>query len=154
MQNEIHVTSCCGSGTLILQDYNCKVPAKRPRDLRSIILPTKVHIIKSMVFPVVMYGCESWTIKKAECWRVDAFWTVLLEKTLESPLDCKEIKPDNPKGNQSWIFIGMTNVEAEAPILWSHGAKKHSLEKTLMLGKIEGRRRRGWQMRWLYGNND
>ena len=143
MQNEINVTLCCGSGILILQDYNCKVPAKRPRDLRSIILPTKVHIIKFMVFPIVMYGCASWTIKKAERWRVDAFWTVVLEKTIESPLDCKEIKPDNRKGNQPLIFIGMTNVEAEAPILWSPGAKYHSLEKTLMLGRIEGWRRGG-----------
>ena len=66
---------------------------------------------------------------------------MVLEKTIESPLDCKEIKPDNRKGNQSLIFIGMTNVEAEAPILWSPGAKYQSLEKTLMLGKIEGRRR-------------
>ena len=68
---------------------------------RDITLPTKVHLVKTMVFPVVMYGCESWTIKKAECRRIDAFVTVVLEKTLESPLDCKEIKPVNPKGNQS-----------------------------------------------------
>ena len=68
---------------------------------RDITLLTKVHIVKAMVFPVVMYGCESWTIKKAEHCRVDAFETVVLEKTLESPLDCKEIKPVNPKGNQS-----------------------------------------------------
>ena len=65
---------------------------------RDIILLTKVHIVKGVVFPVVMYGCESWTIKKAECRRIDAF--KLLEKTLESPLDSKEIKPVNPKGNQ------------------------------------------------------
>ena len=63
---------------------------------RDITLPTKVRLVKTMVFPVVMYGCESWTIKKAECRRIDA-----LEKTLESPLDCKEIKLVNPKGNQS-----------------------------------------------------
>ena len=63
-------------------------------------LPTKVHIIKAMVFPVVMYGCENWTIKKAEHQRIDAFSTVVLEKTLESPLDCSEIKPVNSKGNQ------------------------------------------------------
>ena len=68
---------------------------------RDIILPTKVHLVKAMVFPVVMYGCESWTIKKAECQRIDAFITVVLEKTLESPLDCKEIQPVHPKGNQS-----------------------------------------------------
>ena len=80
------------------------------------------------------------------------FWTMVLEKTLESSLACKEIKSVNPKGNQSWIFIGRTDGETEAPILWPPDAKSHSLEKTLMLGKIEGRRRRGWQrMRWLDG---
>ena len=81
---------------------------------------TKVRLVKAMVliFLVVMYGCESWTIKKAEHQRIDAFWTVGLEKTLESPLDCKEIKLVNPKRNQSWIFIGMTDAEAETPILW------------------------------------
>ena len=67
---------------------------------RDITLPTKVHLVKAMVFPVVMYGCESWTIKKAECQRMDAF-ELVLEKTLESALECKEIKPVNPKGNQS-----------------------------------------------------
>ena len=68
---------------------------------RDITLPTKVCLVKAMVFPVVMYGCESWTIKKAECQRIDAFETVVLEKTLESTLDCKEIQPVHPKGNQS-----------------------------------------------------
>ena len=67
---------------------------------RDITLPTKVHLVETMVFPVVMYGCESWTIKKAEHQRIDAF-TVVLEKILESPLDCKEIQPVHPKGNQS-----------------------------------------------------
>ena len=67
---------------------------------RDITLPKKACLDKAMVFPVVVYGCQSWIIKKAEC-----FWTVVLEKTLESPLDCKEIKPVNPKGYQSWIFI-------------------------------------------------
>ena len=67
---------------------------------RDITVPTKVCLVKAMVFPVVIYGCKSWTIKKAEC-RIDAFETVVLEKTLESPLDCKEIKPVHPKGNQS-----------------------------------------------------
>jgi len=66
---------------------------------RNITLSTKVHLVK--VFPVVMYGCESLTLKKAECWRIDSFWTVVLEKTLESPLDCKEIQPVHPKGDQS-----------------------------------------------------
>ena len=69
------------------------------------------------------------------------FWTVVLEKTLESPLDCKEIKPVHPKGNQSWIFVGRTDAEAETSILW----QTDSFENTLMLGKTEGRRRRGWQ---------
>ena len=68
---------------------------------RNITLPTKVHLVKAMFFPLVMYGCESWTVKKAECQRIDAFWTVVLEKTLESPLDYKEIQPVHPKGNQS-----------------------------------------------------
>ena len=68
---------------------------------RHVTLPTKVHLVKAMVFPVVMYGCESWTVKKAECRRIDAFeLCVMLEKTLESPLDCKEIQPVHPKGNQ------------------------------------------------------
>ena len=79
------------------------------------------------------------------------FWIVVLEKTLESPLGSKEIKPVNPKGNQSWIFLGRTDAEAEAPILWPTA----SMEKTLMLGKIEGRRRKGQQrMRWLDGITD
>jgi len=73
-------------------------------------------------------------------------------KTLESPLDCKEIQPVHPKGDQSWVFIGRTDVEAESLILWPPDAKADSLENTLMRGKIEGRRRRGrWRMRWLYG---
>ena len=89
---------------------------------------------------------ESWVLKN---W---CFGTVVLEKILESLLDCKEIKAANPKGNQSWIFIGGTDVEAETPILWPPDAKSHLIGKTLMLGKIEGRRRRGWQrMRWLDG---
>ena len=85
---------------------------------RDITLSTKVCPVKAMVFPVVMYGCESWTIKKAEHQRIDAF-----EKTLESPLDCKEIQPVHPKGDQSWVFIGRTDAEAETPILWPPDAK-------------------------------
>ena len=90
---------------------------------RDITLPTKAHILKAVVFPVVMYGCESWTTKNAEHQRIGVFWTVVVEKTLESPLDCKEIKPVNPKGNQSLIFIGRTDAEAEVPILWPSDAK-------------------------------
>ena len=90
---------------------------------RDITLPTKVYLVKAMVFPVVMYGFKNWTIKKTEHWRIDAFWTVVLEKTLESLLDCKKIKPVNPKGNQSLIFIGRADAEAETPILWPSDAK-------------------------------
>ena len=89
---------------------------------RDITLSTKVCLVKVMVFPVVMYGCESWTIRKAECQRIDAFelwcWRRLL-----SPLDCKEIQPVHPKGDQSWVFTGRTDVEAETPILWPPDAK-------------------------------
>ena len=87
---------------------------------RDTTLPTKVYLVKAMIFPVVMYGCENWTIKKAEHQRTDAF-DVVLEKTLESPLDSRELKPVNPKGNQPSLFIGRT--DAEAPILWPLDAK-------------------------------
>ena len=80
-----------------------------------------------------MYGCESWTIKKAECWRIDAF--ELLAKTLDSPLDCKEIQPLHPKGNQSWIFIGWTNTEAGTAILWPPDAKNWLIWKDPDAGK-------------------
>ena len=96
------------------------------------------------IFPAVSLkkGCHS-----HQNW---CFWTVVLEKTLESPLDCKEIQPVHPKGDQSWIFIGRTDAEAESPIFGHLMWRTESLEKTLMLGKVEGRRRQGWQtMRWL-----
>ena len=89
--------------------------------IRDITLPTKVRLVKAMVLPIVMYGCESWTIKKAEHQRIDTF--EVLEKTLESPLDCKEIQPVHPKGGQSWVFIGRTDAAAETPILWPPDAK-------------------------------
>ena len=89
---------------------------------RDIILSLKVHLVKAMVFLVVMYGCESWTIRKAEHQRIDAF-AVALEKTLESLLDCKEIQLVHPKGHQSWVFIGRTDAEAETPVLWPPDGK-------------------------------
>ena len=95
-----------------------------------------------------------WELDHKEGWAPKnwCFWTVVLEKTLKSPLDHKENKPANPKGNELWIFTGRTDVEAEAPILWPPDAKSWLLGKNLMLGKIEGRRRRGQQrMRWLDG---
>ena len=96
---------------------------------RDITLPTKVHLVKAMVFPVVMYGCESWTVKKAECRRTDAFELWLLEKTLESPLDCKEIQPVHSKGDQSWVFFGRNDAKTEAPILWPPHAKSWLIGK-------------------------
>ena len=92
-----------------------------------------------------------WELDYKDSWapKTWCFWTVVLEKTLESPLDRKEIQPANHKGNQSWIFIGRTDAEAETPILWPLMQRTDSFEKTLMLGKTEGRRRRGWlRMRW------
>ena len=116
---------------------------------RDITLPTNVHLVSAMVFPVVMCGSESWTIKKAEQQRIDT-WIVVLEKTLESPLDFMEIKPVNPKGNQSWIFVGRLMLKLKLQYFGCLMRTANSLEKIVMLGKIEGRRRRGWQrMRWL-----
>ena len=89
---------------------------------RDITLPAKVRLVKAMVFPVVMYGCESWTVKKAERRRIDAF-ELWLEKTLESPLDCKEIQPVHSKGDQPWVFIERTHAKAETPVLWPPHAK-------------------------------
>jgi len=110
---------------------------------RDIIWPTKVHLIKAMVFPVVMYGCERWTIKKAEHRRTDDlklwYW-----RRLESPLDCKKIKPVQPKRNQPWIFIGRSDAELKLQYFGHLMQRTDSLEKTLMLGNIEGRRRWGW----------
>ena len=118
---------------------------------RDITLPARVHPVKAMVFPVDMYGCESWTIKKAEHKRIDIFE---LEKTLKSPLDCKEIKLVHPKGNQSWIFTGRTDAKAQAAVFGHPMWRANSIEKTLMLGKIEGRRRGQQKMRWLDGITD
>ena len=95
---------------------------------RDITLPTKVRIVKAMVFPAVMYRCEGWNIKKAECWRIDAFELWCWRK-LESPWDCKEIQPVHPKGNQSWIFIGRTDAEAKTPIFWPSDAKNWLIGK-------------------------
>ena len=92
-------------------------------------LLTKIHLVIALVFPVVVYRCESWTIKKAECRRIDAFELRCWRRVFKSPLDSKEIKPVNPKGNQSWIFIGRTDAEAEAPILWPPDVKNRLIGK-------------------------
>ena len=116
---------------------------------RDITWLTKVHIVKAMVFPVVLYGCERYYKKRLRAkW---CFWIVVLEKILESPLDSKEIIPVNPKRNQPWIFTGRTmlklKLQNSCHLMW----RADSLEKTLMLGKIEGRRSRWQRMRWLDG---
>ena len=124
-------------GSKITADAECKFEIKRCWLLgrksmmnvdsilksKDITLPTKICLVKAMVFPVVIYGCESWTIKKIWLPKNWCFWTVVLEKTLESPLDCKEIQPVHPKGNQSWIFIERTDAEAETPKLWPPDVK-------------------------------
>ena len=84
---------------------------------RDITLPTKVRLVKAMVFPVVMYGCESWTVKKAEHRRTDAF-ELWFWRTLEGPLDCKEIQPVHSEGDQLWVFFGRNDAKAETPVLW------------------------------------
>ena len=109
---------------------------------RDFTLPTKVHLVKAIGFPVIMYGCECWTIKKAECRRTDVL-KLWLEKTLESLLDCKEIQSVHPKGDQSWVFIGRTDVEAEAPILWPPDAKTWLIWKDPDAGKVWGQEEKG-----------
>ena len=122
---------------------------------RDITLPTKVHLVKAVVFPVVMYGCEIWTIKKAECQRMDAFELWCWRRLLRVPWTARRSNQSILKEiNHPWIFIGRTDAEAETPLLWPPDVK-NSLEKTLMLEKIEGGRRRGWQrMIWLDGITD
>ena len=106
---------------------------------------------------MVLYHVWMWELDYKEGWAPKnwCFWTVVLEKSLESPLDSKEIQPVHPKRDQSWVFIGRTDVEAETSILGHLMRRADSFEKTLMLGKTEGRRRRGQQrMRWLDGITD
>ena len=122
---------------------------------RDITLSTKVRLVKAVVFPVVMYGCESWTEKKSWMPKNWCFVIVLLEKTPESPLDCKDITPVNCKGNQSWIFIGRTDAEAEAWISWPPDVKNWPIRKDPYAGKDWRQEEKGWQrMRWLDGITD
>ena len=117
---------------------------------RDITLLTKVRLVKAMVFPVVMYGCESWTIKKAEHRRIDAFELWCWRRLLRVP--CKEIQPVHLKGDQSWVFIEGLMLKLKLQYFGHLMRRADSFEKTLMLGRIEGRRRRGRQrMRWLDG---
>ena len=107
-------SQCYYRATVLI--YNIEWPLDSILKNRDITLLTKICTVKAMVFPVVMYESESWTIKKTEHQRIDAF--EILEKTLESPLDNQEIKPVNTRGDQPWIFSGRTGPEAEIPILW------------------------------------
>ena len=125
---------------------------------RDITLPTKFHLVKAMVFPVVMYGCESWT-KGSWAPKNWCLWTVMLEQTLERSLDCKEIQLVHPKGDQSWVFTGRTDVEAETPILWPPDAKSWLIWKYPDAGKDWGQEEKvvtenkmvGWHY-WLNGH--
>ena len=117
---------------------------------RDITLPTKVRLVKAMVFPVVMYGCESWTVKKGECWKIDAFELWCWRRLLRVPWTArrsnqsilKEISPESS-------LVGLM-LKLKLQYFGHVMRRADSFEKTLMLGKIKGRRRRGWQrMRWL-----
>ena len=117
---------------------------------------TRLYIVKVIIifFPLVMYRCESWTINKAECRRIDAFKLWCWRRLLKSPVDCK-IKQVNPKGNQLWILIGSTGAEAEAPILWLCDAKSQFIGKDPDTGKDRRQKEKGWQrIRWLHSITD
>ena len=122
---------------------------------RNITLPTKVHLVKAMVFPVVTYGCESWTIKKGECWRIDAFELWCWRRLLQVPWTARKynqsfLKEISPEYSLEGLMLKL-KLQYFGYLMW----RTDSLEKTLMLGKIEGRRSRGWQrMRWLDGITD
>ena len=149
-------------GSKVTADGNCSHEIKRHLLLgrkamitqvsilesRYITLPTKVHLVKPVVFPAVMYGCESWIIKKAEHWKIYAFelwyWRRLLRVPwIESPLDCKEIQPVHSKGDQSWVFIGRTDVEAGTPVFWAPDAKSWLIWKDPDAGKDCGQEEKG-----------
>ena len=110
---------------------------------RDISLPTKVHLVKATVFPVAMYWVWELDYKESWAWKNWCFWTVVLEKTLENPLDCEEIQPVHPEGDQSWVFIGRTDVEAETIILWPPDAKSWLIWKDPDAGKDWGQEEKG-----------
>ena len=139
--HEIKICLLLGSKVIMNLDSTLKS--------RDITLPVKVSLVKAMIFSVVVYGCESWTIKKAERWRIDAFelwyWRRLL-----SPLDCKEIQSVHSKGDQSWVFFGRTYAITETPILWQPNMKSWFIWKDHDAGKDWGQEEKGRQrMRWL-----
>ena len=144
-------------GSKITADGDCSLEIKRRLLLwrkvvtnldsifksRDITLPIKVHLVKVTVFPVVMYGCEELDYKASWAPKNWCFWTVVLEKTLESPLDYKEVQSVHPKGDQSWMFIGRIDAEAETPILWPPHAKSWLIGKDSDAGKDWWREEKG-----------
>ena len=122
---------------------------------RDITLPAEVRLVKAMVFPVVMYGCESWTIEEGWAPKNWCFWTVVLEKTLESPLDCKEIQAVHSEGDQPWDFFGRNDAKAETPVPWPPHAKSWLIGKDSNSGRDWRQEEKGRQrMRWLDGITD
>ena len=131
------VTDFIFGGSKITADGDCSHEIKRRLLLRrnvmtnldsifksrDIALPTKVHLVKAMVFPLVMYGCENWTVKKAERRRIDAFELWCWRRLLRVPLDCKEMQPVHSEGDQPWDFFGRNDAKAETPVLWPPHAK-------------------------------
>ena len=170
MENRVEtVTNFLFLGSKITSDGDCNHEIRRwlllgrkaKTNLNSILerkditLPTRVHVVKAMAFLIVLYRCGRWSIKKAEHQRIDVFELWCWKRPLESSLESNVIKPVNIKRNQPWILIGRTAAEAEAPIIWPPDTNSWLMEKTPMLGKIEGRRKREWQrMRWLNGITD
>ena len=135
---------------------------------RDITLPTKVCLVKAMVFPVVVYGCESWTVKKAERRRIDAFELWYWRRLLRGPLDCKEIQPVHSKGDQPWDFFGRNDAKAETPVLWPSHAKSWLIgkdseaesdcgqEKGMTEDEMAGwhHRLNGREFEWTLGDDD
>ena len=110
---------------------------------RDITLPTKIRLVKAMVFPVVMYGCKSWTVKKIECRRIDAFELWCWRRLLRVPWTARRSQPVHPKGDQSWVFIGRTDAKAETRILWPPHAKSWLTGKDSDAGRDWGQEEKG-----------
>ena len=152
------------SGLQITADGDCSHEIKRRLFLGRKVMTNLDSILKSRDITLSIKVCQGYSFSSSHVWIWELdykeswapknwyFWTVVLEKSLESPLDCKEIQPVHPKGDQSWVFTRRADAEAKAPILWPPDVKSWLIWKTLTLGKIEGRRKRGRQkMRWLDG---
>ena len=160
---EKHIFTLCTPNNTCIEGFGCRVANFW------CLIPTSIFRTLDLIFSLFLYlsislyygfSCGYVWMRELDCeegWVLKnwCFWSVVLEKILESPLDCKEIQLVHPKGDQSWVFIGRTDAKAETPILWPPDAKGWLIWKTLMLGKIEGGRRRGQQrMKWLDGITD